>query len=129
MKNLKKHTLSVLCLMLIGVAWVQSPVYAGEIKRTMKQMNQAFKGAMNSSSIAEMAPFVASLKEQGLAAARMSLSGSASEQSDYRQGMQQMQNNFIELDRAIASGNLDAAKNILQNIKNTEKVYHRKLGV
>lgn len=95
----------------------------------MKQMSQAFRGAMSSSSTAEMAPYVAALKASGTAASRLSLSGTAEEQATYRQGMQQLQNAFSELDRAIASGNLDNAKAILQQIKNTQKTYHSKLGV
>lgn len=125
MTSFKKRLLSALFLATL----VSAPAYAGEIKQTMKQMNQAFRGAMSSSSTAEMAPYVAALKASGTAASRLSLSGTAEEQTTYRQGMQQLQNAFSELDRAIASGNLDNAKAILQQIKNTQKTYHSKLGV
>ena len=129
MKSLNRRIMSALCLGALGAGLMSAPAYAGGLKQTMKEMRQAYRGAIGSSSMAELAQYTAIMKDRSMAASRMTMDRSSTDQAMYRQGMQHLQSGFGELDQAISSGNLDNAKAILKKLNNLGKDYHNRLGV
>lgn len=129
MKSLNRRIMSALCLGALGAGLMSTPTYAGGLKQTMKEMRQAYRGAIDSSSMAELAQYATTMKDRSMAASQMSMDGSSTDQAMYRQGMQQLRSGFVELDQAISLGNLDSAKAILKKLNNLGKDYHNRLGV
>ena len=129
MKSLNRRIMSALCLGALGAGLMSTPTYAGGLKQTMKEMRQAYRGAIDSSSMAELAQYATTMKDRSMAASQMSMDGSSTDQAMYRQGMQQLQSGFVELDQAISLGNLDSAKAILKKLNNLGKDFHNRVGV
>ncbi len=102
---------------------------AGEIKQDMKSMKKNLRGAMNSDSVEELAPYVEALKYGAWHASNLPFDGSAQEQSTYKEGLVYLHRQLDDVDQAIKNHDLDAAKRALQKLRDTEEKYHNKLDV
>jgi len=116
-----RHTLAATAIALSGLMLVSAPAHAGEIKRVMKLMKQDYNGAVNSTSIAEMAPYVHKLQADVTTASKLSLSG---DQATYNKGMQTLLQQVGTVDHAVQANDLNAAKAALKQINMTRHHYH-----
>lgn len=116
------HFRTLLCVSLL----VAAPLaHAGEIKTLMKDMKLAMQGAMSSTTIPELRGYVTRLESD---AQRASHQPYRSDPSTYDEGMQALQQELAEVDRAIQADDMDAAKRALRRINGTRKHYHDLLG-
>ena len=124
-RRIKHFILSAAGFAVFGLMAVSPALQANEIKSAMKSMKAAYRGAMDSSSIDEFARYAAKLQSGADAARSQTYSD---DPSTYREGMQELQQNIGEMNQAIRSGDLSAAKDALLRIRATEKRYHKAVG-
>lgn len=124
-RHIKHSVLAAASLAVFGLMAVSPAAQANEIKSAMKSMKAAYRGAMDSSSIGEFAQYAAKLQSGADTARTQTYSDNP---STYRDGMQALQQAIGEMNQAINSGDLSAAKDALTRIRATEKRYHNALG-
>lgn len=123
--RIKQSVLSAAAIAAFGLMLASPVAQAGELKSAMKEMNGAAKAAMSSTSIEEFAQYASRL-ESGADRARGQTY--SDDPSTYRDGMNALQQGINEMNSAIRSGDLDAAKAALRNIRAIEKRYHNAVG-
>ncbi|MBS1174764.1 MAG: hypothetical protein H6R05_895 [Burkholderiaceae bacterium] len=128
MTTFKMRLISGLMLASIGVM-AGSIATAGEIKQDMKEMKKNLRGAIKSDSVEELAPYIESLKYATWHASNLNFDGSAQEKNTYREGLIKVHKQLEEVDQAIKNGDLDGAKRVLSQVRDTQETYHDKLNV
>ena len=128
MTTLKMRLISGLMLASIGVM-AGSVATAGEIKQDMKEMKKNLRGAVNSNSVEELAPYIDALKYSAWHASNLNFDGSEQEKNTYREGLIKVHKQLEEVDQAIKNHDLDGAKRILNGVRDTRDAYHHKLNV
>jgi len=109
----------------LGLMAVTSVAHADQLKQTMNDMKRAYRGAINSSSMAEFQQNAVRLQSAADAASRLSLGDNP---TTYRQGMDELRQEIDIMNAAIKSNDLAAAKESLKRINSTRKHYHDLLG-
>ena len=95
--------------------------HAGEIKVAMKEMKHALRGAIASTTMPELARYVAQLEKNAEQASRQSY---RSDQATYDEGMQKLKQELAVVDQAIRANDINEAKQDLRKIDATRKHYH-----
>lgn len=124
-RRLKQSVVSAATFAAFGLMLVAPAVQAGELTSAMKSMSSAAKAAMSSTSIEEFAQYASRLESGAERARGQTFSD---DPSTYREGMNALQQGINEMNSAIRSGDLDAAKAALRNIRSIEKRYHNAVG-
>ena len=128
MTILKMRLISGLMLASIGVM-ASGIATASEIEKDMKSMKKNLRSAVNSDSVEELAPYIESLKYSAWHASNLNFDGSEQEKNTYREGLTKVHKQLEEVDQAIKNHDLDGAKRILSNVRDTQDTYHQKLNV
>ena len=128
MTTLKIRLISGLMLASIGVM-ASGIATASEIEKDMKSMKKNLRSAVNSDSVEELAPYIESLKYSAWHASNLNFDGSEQEKNTYREGLTKVHKQLEEVDQAIKNHDLDGAKRILSNVRDTQDTYHQKLNV
>jgi len=128
MTTFKMRLISGLMLASIGIM-AGSIATAGEIKQDMKEMKKNLRGAIKSDSVEELAPYIEALKYSAWHASNLNFDGSEQEKNTYREGLTKVHKQLEEVDQAIKNHDLDGAKRILSNVRDTQDTYHQKLNV
>jgi soluble cytochrome b562 len=100
-----------------------------DLAHQMKTMKLAYRAAMSSDNINTFKLAYFKLKALSLQAAQQPYDGNADEQALYKQGMKQLQADYLAIDLAISRNDLPTAKAALEHVHQTEKTYHQKLDV
>jgi soluble cytochrome b562 len=128
MTTFKMRLISGLMLASIGMM-AGSIATAGEIKQDMKEMKKNLRGAIKSDSVEELVPYIEALKYSAWHASNLNFDGSEQEKNTYREGLTKVHKQLEEVDQAIKNHDLDGAKRILSNVRDTQDTYHQKLNV
>jgi soluble cytochrome b562 len=99
--------------------------HAGEIRTLMRDMNQAMKGAMASTTMPQLSSYVSRLERDARQASRQRYSD---DQATYDEGMKALGQELAEVDRAIKADDMAAAKRGLHRIISTRNHYHNLLS-
>lgn len=113
---------AIACVCLLAAAPLAR---AGEIKTLMRDMNQAMKGAMASTTMPQLSGYVSRLESDARQASRQRY---ADDQATYDEGMKALGQELADVDRAIKANDMAAAKRGLRRIISTRNHYHNLLS-
>lgn len=120
--SIRCHLRAIVCACLLAAAPL---AHAGEIKTLMRDMNQAMKGAMASTTMPQLSSYVNRLESDARQASRQRYSD---DQATYDEGMKALGQELAEVDRAIEANDMAAAKRGLRRIISTRNHYHNLLS-
>jgi len=120
--SIRCHLRAIVCACLLAAAPL---AHAGEIKTLMRDMNQAMKGAMASTTMPQLSSYVNRLESDARQASRQRYSD---DQATYDEGMKALGQELAEVDRAIEANDIAAAKRGLRRIISTRNHYHNLLS-
>jgi len=113
---------TIACFCLLAAAPL---THAGEIRTLMRDMNQAMKGAMASTTMPQLSSYVSRLESDARQASQQRYSD---DQATYNEGMKALGQELAEVDRAIEANDMAAAKRGLRRIISTRNHYHNLLS-
>lgn len=120
--SIRCHLRAIVCACLLAAVPL---AHAGEIKTLMRDMNQAMKGAMASTTMPQLSSYVNRLESDARQASRQRYSD---DQATYDEGMKALGQELAEVDRAIEANDMAAAKRGLRRIISTRNHYHNLLS-
>ncbi len=120
--SLRSHFRAIACICLLAAAPL---AHAAGIKTLMRDMNQAMKGAMASTTMPQLSSYVSRLESDAMQASQQPYSY---DQGTYNQGMKTLRQDLSKVDQAIKAGDMAAAKHELQQVIRTRNHYHHLLS-